>query len=111
MEFSTASANAVLFYNGRYSERRDFIVIRIVSGQAELVFSLGDNPVHVITHVDGGVNTGEWKKVTVVFDNKVKSFIENFAIVESMPASVLVPHCNMSTHTLYVTVQPYIYWR
>ena len=71
MEFATDSANAVLFYNGRYSEKRDFIAIRIVNGQAELVYSLGDNPVHVRSHVEGGVNTGEWQKVTIMFDNKV----------------------------------------
>lgn len=72
MEFVTDSANAVLFYNGRYSEMRDFIAIRIVGGQAQLVFSLGDSPVYVTSYVDGGVNTGEWKKVTVMFDDKVK---------------------------------------
>ena len=71
MEFSTDSANAVLFYNGRYSESRDFIAIRIANGQAELVFSLGDDPVHVKSYLDGGVNNGEWQRVTIIFDNKV----------------------------------------
>ena len=71
MEFATDAANAVLFYNGRYSEKRDFIAIRIVNGQAELVFSLGDNPVFVKSYVDGGVSTGEWQKISIMLDNKV----------------------------------------
>ena len=71
MEFATESANAVLFYNGRYSEKRDFIAIRISGGQAELVLSLGEELIFVKSYVDGGVNTGSWVKVTVAFDNKV----------------------------------------
>lgn len=77
MEFATESANAILFYNGRYSEKRDFIAIRIVGGQAELVFSVRDDPVHVKSYVAGGVNNGEWQKVTVVFDNRVRTEFVN----------------------------------
>ena len=71
MEFSTESANAVLFYNGRYSEKKDFVALRINGGQAELVFSLGKDPVIVRSYVDGGVNSGSWQKVTITFDNQV----------------------------------------
>eukprot|EP00795_Rhopilema_esculentum_P002013 gene2013-17573_t len=71
MEFVTESANAVLFYNGRYSEKRDFIAIRLSGGQAELVLSLGVELTFVKSYVDGGVNTGSWVKVTVALDNKV----------------------------------------
>eukprot|EP00794_Sanderia_malayensis_P006157 gene6157-6864_t len=74
LEFATSLANAVLLYNGRYSEKRDFLAIRIKEGQVELVFSLYENPVVVRSYVDGGVSDGSWKKVTIAFENKNKGY-------------------------------------
>ncbi len=71
MEFKTHSVNGILFYNGRYSEKRDFIAIRVNAGQVELVFSLGENPVVVRSYVSGGVSDGLWHTVNVVYENKV----------------------------------------
>lgn len=75
MEFATESTNAVLFYNGRYSEKRDFIAIRIRGGQAELAFSLGETQVVVPSYVEGGVSDGSWHKVVIGFENKVGSVV------------------------------------
>ena len=69
--FATRDADALLFYNGRYNERHDFVALEIVAGQVEFSFSLGSEVKRVQPLVDGGVSDGQWHKVTVQYLNRV----------------------------------------
>ena len=69
--FASRDRNALLFYNGRYNEKHDFIALEIIDGQIQFSFSLGSEVKRVQPHVDGGVSDGQWHKVTVQYLNRV----------------------------------------
>ena len=71
LEFATEQSNAVLLYNGRYSERKDFIAVHLIDGQASFTISLGDEPTTVRSYVPGGLADGQWHKVQVHYGDKV----------------------------------------
>nr|AFI99116.1 seven transmembrane protocadherin flamingo [Clytia hemisphaerica] len=78
-QFRTFQANAVLLYNGRYSNQNDFIAVEIVDGQVVFSVNFGkskDNKEQVTTVQSfnaGGVNDGKWHTVKVQLKNKVIS--------------------------------------
>ena len=65
--------NALLFYNGRYNEKHDFIALEIIEGQVQFSFSLGTDVTKVNPTVEGGVNDGQWHEVTVDYFNRVST--------------------------------------
>ncbi|CAH1784160.1 unnamed protein product [Owenia fusiformis] len=70
LQFATQSKYGLLFYNGRYNGRHDFIALEIIGGQVQFAFSLGSEMTRVKTNIKGGVNTGEWTDVSVSYLNK-----------------------------------------
>ena len=73
--FATRAKNALLFYNGRYNERHDFIALEILNGHLQFSFSLGTSISRVVATVTGGggVNDGQWHTVNVNYLNRVSS--------------------------------------
>ncbi|XP_006824531.1 cadherin EGF LAG seven-pass G-type receptor 2 [Saccoglossus kowalevskii] len=65
LSFATLSKNALLFYNGRYNERHDFIALEIINGQLQFSFSTGGTTARVTASIAGGVSDGMWHAVTV----------------------------------------------
>ncbi len=84
--FATHDKNALLFYNGRYNEKHDFVALEIMDGQVQFSYSLGSEVTRVSATVDGGVHDGEWHQVELRYYNKVRS-----------PAG---KHCNIHVHVL-----------
>lgn len=73
--FSTRQKGGLLFYNGRYNERHDFIALEIIDGRLQFSFSLGVGTTHVVASSLGGVNDGRWHTVTVSYFNRVSTTI------------------------------------
>ena len=69
--FATQQRDGLLFYNGRFNERHDFIALEIVDGQVQFSFSLGADITKVSPSFPGGVNDGNWHQVTVSYLNRV----------------------------------------
>jgi len=61
----------LLFYNGRYNEKHDFIALELIAGQVQFSFSLGTTITRVIASVEGGVSDGKWRQVTIDYHNRV----------------------------------------
>ena len=76
--FATRQRDALLFYNGRYNEKHDFIALELVDGQPQFSFSLGDEVTRVQTNVEGGVSDGQWQTVTVDYFNRVSNTLLSF---------------------------------
>ena len=69
--FATIENDALLFYNGRYNERHDFVAMEIVNKQVQFSFSLGSEITRVHAKIEGGVSDGQWHQVTVTYFNRV----------------------------------------
>ena len=72
--FATQQRNGLLFYNGRFNEKHDFIALEIVDGQVQFSFSLGAHITKVSPYIQGGVNDGSWHQVTVAYLNGVRFY-------------------------------------
>lgn len=70
---ATRDLNSLLFYNGRYNEKHDFVALEVINGQVQFSFSLGSEVVQVRTQVEGGVNDGAWRRITVYYLNRVST--------------------------------------
>ncbi|KAK3103496.1 hypothetical protein FSP39_019621 [Pinctada imbricata] len=70
MTFATQMKDGLLFYNGRFNERHDFIALEIINRQLRFSFSLGENITMVTSNVEGGISNGEWQQVTVEYHNR-----------------------------------------
>ncbi|XP_052061386.1 cadherin EGF LAG seven-pass G-type receptor 2-like isoform X1 [Mytilus californianus] len=70
LRFATQAKNALLFYNGRFNEKHDYIALEIIDEQVQFSFSLGNNTIIVNTNVQGGVSNGEWTWVSVDYLNR-----------------------------------------
>lgn len=64
--------DALLFYNGRYNEKHDFIALEVIGGQVRFSFSLGSEVVIIDTFVEGGVSDGAWRRINVYYLNRVR---------------------------------------
>ena len=71
--FATREHEGVLFYNGRYNERHDFVSLELIDGHIEFSFSLGIDITRVAAFPPPGVqlNDGHWHQVTVNYLNRV----------------------------------------
>lgn len=65
--------NGLLFYNGRFNDRNDFMALEIVDGQVQFSFSTGTNKTSVRSKVEGGLANGEWQFVQVDYLNRVSN--------------------------------------
>ncbi|XP_055958206.1 protocadherin-like wing polarity protein stan [Patella vulgata] len=70
LSFATQEKNGLLFYNGRFNEKHDFISLEIADGQVTFSFSLGGSITSVFPYVEGGVSNGQWWKVKVEYLNR-----------------------------------------
>jgi cadherin EGF LAG seven-pass G-type receptor 1 len=71
---ATRERNALLFYNGRYNDRHDFIAMEIVDGHVRFSFSLGTD-VTTVSAWDtetGDVSDGQWHQIALHYVNRVK---------------------------------------
>jgi len=71
--FATTEHNGVLFYNGRYNERHDFVALEIIDDHVQFSFSLGTDVTRVAAFPPPGVrlSDGNWHQVTVSYLNRV----------------------------------------
>ncbi|XP_061664962.1 cadherin EGF LAG seven-pass G-type receptor 3 [Syngnathoides biaculeatus] len=72
LTFATLESYGLLFYNGRFNEKHDFIALEIQEGQVVLKYSTGESSTQVSPFVSGGVSDGEWHTVHIHYYNKPK---------------------------------------
>ncbi|GCB72987.1 hypothetical protein scyTo_0006570, partial [Scyliorhinus torazame] len=72
LSFATQENNGLLFYNGRFNEKHDFIAVEIIDGQVQLKYSTGESMTVVTPHIPGGVSDGQWHTLQVQYYNKPK---------------------------------------
>uniref|UniRef100_A0A8C5A1A4 Cadherin, EGF LAG seven-pass G-type receptor 3 n=1 Tax=Gadus morhua TaxID=8049 RepID=A0A8C5A1A4_GADMO len=70
LTFATLESNGLLFYNGRFNEKHDFIALEIQDGQVMLKYSTGELSTQVSPFLPGGVSDGEWHTVHIHYYNK-----------------------------------------
>ncbi|XP_071784509.1 cadherin EGF LAG seven-pass G-type receptor 2-like isoform X3 [Asterias amurensis] len=75
LSFATKVDNGLLFYNGRYNQKHDFIALEIVNGQVRFLFSAGEVTSVVTASILGGVSNGEWHKVMVDYHERTATLI------------------------------------
>ena len=78
MEFTTTEHSGLLLFNGRYDGKHDFIAVEVWQGQVWFRFSLFSHKVIVTMNENGGVIDGNWHKVEVAFQNRVRIFLEKY---------------------------------
>ncbi|XP_022101231.1 cadherin EGF LAG seven-pass G-type receptor 2-like [Acanthaster planci] len=75
LSFATKVDNGLLFYNGRYNQKHDFIALEIVNRQVRFLFSAGEVTSVVTASILGGVSNGEWHKVVVDYHERMATLI------------------------------------
>ncbi|KAK1801130.1 hypothetical protein P4O66_022831 [Electrophorus voltai] len=70
--FATLESSGLLFYNGRFNEKHDFLALEILEGQVVLKYSTGESSTQVSPYVSGGVSDGNWHTVHIHYYNKPK---------------------------------------
>ncbi|XP_013857210.1 cadherin EGF LAG seven-pass G-type receptor 3 isoform X3 [Austrofundulus limnaeus] len=72
LTFATLEKSGLLFYNGRFNEKHDFIALEIQEGQVVFKYSTGESSTQVSPFVLGGVSDGNWHTVHIHYYNKPK---------------------------------------
>ncbi|KAI7797596.1 putative cadherin EGF LAG seven-pass G-type receptor 3, partial [Triplophysa rosa] len=72
LSFATLETNGLLFYNGRFNEKHDFLALEILDGQVVLKYSTGESSTQVSPYLPGGVSDGNWHSVHIHYYNKPK---------------------------------------
>uniref|UniRef100_H3D3A2 Cadherin EGF LAG seven-pass G-type receptor 3 n=1 Tax=Tetraodon nigroviridis TaxID=99883 RepID=H3D3A2_TETNG len=75
LTFATLENSGLLFYNGRFNEKHDFIALEIQEGQVVLKYSTGESSTQVTPFLPGGVSDGNWHSVHIHYYNKPKRSI------------------------------------
>ncbi|XP_056155459.1 LOW QUALITY PROTEIN: cadherin EGF LAG seven-pass G-type receptor 3 [Lampris incognitus] len=70
LTFATLENSGLLFYNGRFNEKHDFIALEIQEGQVLLKYSTGESSTQVSPFLPGGVSDGNWHTVHIHYYNK-----------------------------------------
>uniref|UniRef100_A0A671YU77 Cadherin EGF LAG seven-pass G-type receptor 3 n=1 Tax=Sparus aurata TaxID=8175 RepID=A0A671YU77_SPAAU len=70
ISFATLESSGLLFYNGRFNEKHDFIALEIQEGQVVLKYSTGESSTQVSPYLPGGVSDGDWHTVHIHYYNK-----------------------------------------
>uniref|UniRef100_A0A8C1TBI0 Cadherin, EGF LAG seven-pass G-type receptor 3 n=1 Tax=Cyprinus carpio TaxID=7962 RepID=A0A8C1TBI0_CYPCA len=73
LSFATLESNGLLFYNGRFNEKHDFLALEILDGQMVLKYSTGESSTQVSPYLPAGVSDGNWHTVHIHYYNKVRS--------------------------------------
>ncbi|XP_034551138.1 cadherin EGF LAG seven-pass G-type receptor 3 [Notolabrus celidotus] len=68
--FATLESSGLLFYNGRFNEKHDFMALEIQEGQVVLKYSTGESSTQVSPFLPGGVSDGNWHTVHIHYYNK-----------------------------------------
>uniref|UniRef100_A0A672KLK6 Cadherin EGF LAG seven-pass G-type receptor 3 n=1 Tax=Sinocyclocheilus grahami TaxID=75366 RepID=A0A672KLK6_SINGR len=76
LSFATLESNGLLFYNGRFNEKHDFLALEILNGQMVLKYSTGESSTQVSPYLPGGVSDGNWHTVHIHYYNKVSKSSE-----------------------------------
>ena len=104
MEFTTTEHSGLLLFNGRYDGKHDFIAVEVWQGQVWFRFSLFSHKVIVTMNVNGGVIDGNWHKVEVAFQNRVRIFFGKNVQYEYHFICVYAHECELhfiSSRTFY----------
>ncbi|XP_072537654.1 cadherin EGF LAG seven-pass G-type receptor 3 isoform X2 [Salminus brasiliensis] len=72
LSFATLESSGLLFYNGRFNEKHDFLALEILDGQVVLKYSTGESSTQVSPYLPGGVSDGNWHTVHIHYYNKPK---------------------------------------
>ncbi|KAF4072460.1 hypothetical protein AMELA_G00263260 [Ameiurus melas] len=72
LSFATLKNSGLLFYNGRFNEKHDFLALEILDGQVVLKYSTGKSSTQVSPYLPGGVSDGNWHTVHIHYYNKPK---------------------------------------
>ncbi|KAG7519448.1 cadherin EGF LAG seven-pass G-type receptor 3 isoform X2 [Solea senegalensis] len=72
LTFATLENSGLLFYNGRFNEKHDFVALEIHEGQVVLKYSTGETSTQVSPFLHGGVSDGNWHTVHIHYYNKPK---------------------------------------
>uniref|UniRef100_A0AAR2KET1 Cadherin, EGF LAG seven-pass G-type receptor 3 n=1 Tax=Pygocentrus nattereri TaxID=42514 RepID=A0AAR2KET1_PYGNA len=72
LSFATLENSGLLFYNGRFNEKHDFLALEILDGQVVLKYSTGESSTQVSPYLPGGVSDGNWHTVHIHYYNKPK---------------------------------------
>uniref|UniRef100_A0AAX7TNR5 Cadherin, EGF LAG seven-pass G-type receptor 3 n=1 Tax=Astatotilapia calliptera TaxID=8154 RepID=A0AAX7TNR5_ASTCA len=72
LTFATLENSGLLFYNGRFNEKHDFIALEIQEGQVVFKYSTGESSTQVSPFLPGGVSDGNWHTVHIHYYNKPK---------------------------------------
>uniref|UniRef100_A0A3P8VAA9 Cadherin EGF LAG seven-pass G-type receptor 3 n=1 Tax=Cynoglossus semilaevis TaxID=244447 RepID=A0A3P8VAA9_CYNSE len=96
LTFATLENNGLLFYNGRFNEKHDFIALEIQEGQVVLKYSTGELSTQVTPFLPGGVSDGNWHTVHIHYYNKPKRSMsgENRGPSDEKIAVVSVDDCD-----------------
>ncbi|KAM9752004.1 cadherin EGF LAG seven-pass G-type receptor 3 isoform 2-T2 [Menidia menidia] len=70
LTFATLESSGLLFYNGRFNEKHDFIALEIQEGQVVFKYSTGESSTQVSPFLPGGVSDGNWHTVHIHYYNK-----------------------------------------
>uniref|UniRef100_A0AAR2LI49 Cadherin, EGF LAG seven-pass G-type receptor 3 n=1 Tax=Pygocentrus nattereri TaxID=42514 RepID=A0AAR2LI49_PYGNA len=70
LSFATLENSGLLFYNGRFNEKHDFLALEILDGQVVLKYSTGESSTQVSPYLPGGVSDGNWHTVHIHYYNK-----------------------------------------
>ncbi|XP_061592705.1 cadherin EGF LAG seven-pass G-type receptor 3 isoform X2 [Cololabis saira] len=70
LTFATLETSGLLFYNGRFNEKHDFIALEIQEGQVVFKYSTGESSTQVSPFLPGGVSDGNWHTVHIHYYNK-----------------------------------------
>ncbi|KAM4738217.1 cadherin EGF LAG seven-pass G-type receptor 3 isoform 1-T1 [Anableps anableps] len=70
LSFATLEKSGLLFYNGRFNEKHDFIALEIQEGQVVFKYSTGELSTQVNPFLLGGVSDGNWHTVHIHYYNK-----------------------------------------
>uniref|UniRef100_A0A667XKB3 Cadherin EGF LAG seven-pass G-type receptor 3 n=1 Tax=Myripristis murdjan TaxID=586833 RepID=A0A667XKB3_9TELE len=79
LSFATLENSGLLFYNGRFNEKHDFIALEIQDGQVVLKYSTGESSTQVSPFLPGGVSDGNWHTVHIHYYNKPKRSVSGEA--------------------------------
>lgn len=69
LQFATTQNEALIFYNGRFNDKHDFIALEIVDSYLKFSYSLGSTVTNV-TLSSIPVSDGNWHKVAVDYNNR-----------------------------------------
>jgi cadherin EGF LAG seven-pass G-type receptor 1 len=71
LQFNTFQSDALLLYNGRYNDKRDFIALEIVDSRLRFSYSLGQpGQVSSVSLSSVQVSDGQWHKVAVDYRDR-----------------------------------------